>query len=267
MKEQIPTALIFEDDADWDVNIKSQLVEFAKGSCYLHQNSSASDPNSPNPIESINSPYGDDWDLLWFGHCGAKNREDEDGKSYIIHDDPTAVPRSLWPYGRRQPNFNPEAYHGNFTRAVYEPVRGLCMFGYALSLRGAKRLLYHQSMAGFATVSDRALQKCCSYRYLGFKCAAPYPTMVGQHKGAGSTLKDSDRVPTEKEEFRKVGETTAIVYSTRLNMENLLAGGTKLKSQFPDRTMLDEVDLADVKIPEGEGHYFSKESYKGDKKP
>jgi len=80
VKERIQTALIIEDDADWDVMIKSQLVEFARGTRFL-QDSQA----------GATGPYGDDWDLLWLGHCGAKNRDWEDQKYYIIQDDHTAV--------------------------------------------------------------------------------------------------------------------------------------------------------------------------------
>lgn len=35
VEEGIQTALIMEDDADWDVLLKSQMVEFARGVRYL----------------------------------------------------------------------------------------------------------------------------------------------------------------------------------------------------------------------------------------
>jgi hypothetical protein len=132
VKEQIPSALIMENDADWDLLLKSQLVEFAHGTRYLQ------DLNS----KITNSPYGDDWDLLSLGYCGARNREKDDQRYYVVQDDPTAVPQNLWGYPRRQPNLTPSTLSGNHTRVVYEPVRGLCTFGYALSLRGARRLQY-----------------------------------------------------------------------------------------------------------------------------
>jgi hypothetical protein len=127
VKEQVPSALILEDDADWDVTIKSQLVEFAKGAQFLQGTESKN--TRENSESKTNSPYGDDWDLLWLGHCGTRNREWEDQNYYVIHDDPTAIPQSLWGYPRRQPNLTPPALRGNHTRVVYEPTRGLCMFG------------------------------------------------------------------------------------------------------------------------------------------
>lgn len=262
VKEQIPSALILEDDADWDVSIKSQLVEFAKGACFIQGSKSDSASQDVHIDSKMNSPYGDDWDLLWLGHCGTRNREDEDQNYYVIHDDPTAIPQELWGYPRRQPNLTPPALRGNHTRVIYEPVRGLCMFGYALSLRGAQRLLYHQSISGKAAVSDRALQRICNDRFMGFRCIAPYPTLIGTHKAAGSTAKDSDRENTANAYggFREVGMTGGIVYSTRLNLETLIAGGKKLRSQWPDQTMLAEVDSG-VEIPEGHGAWVTKDMY------
>lgn len=30
-RKQISTALIMEDDSDWDMNLKAQMIEFARG--------------------------------------------------------------------------------------------------------------------------------------------------------------------------------------------------------------------------------------------
>lgn len=254
VKEGIPSALIMEDDADWDVLLKSQLVEFAHGTRYLQDSEK----------KPTNSPYGDDWDLLWLGHCGTRNREEEDQKYYVIHDDPTAVSQKIWGYPRRQPNLTPSSLGGvgNHTRVVYEPVRGLCMFGYALSLRGAQKLLYHQALAGKAAVSDRALQRICNDRFMGFKCLAPYPTLIGSHKGAGSTSKDSDREDTTKAlgGFREKAETGQIVYSTRLNLDRLMAGQTLVESQWPFDALLPEIESS-VKLPKGHGVYVTADQY------
>jgi len=252
-----------EDDADWDVTIKSQLVEFAKGARFLQETSLKSTNGGAG--SGMNSPYGDDWDLLWLGHCGTRNREEEDQNYYVIHDDPTAISQPYWSYPRRQPNLTPPALRGsnsNFTRVVYEPIRGLCMFGYALSLRGAQKLLYHQTIAGPARVSDKALQRICTDRFMDFKCIAPYPTLIGSHKGAGLTAKDSDRENTAANYggFRDKAETIGIVYSARINMANLLAGGKKIESQWPNNTMLAEIDRA-YEVPKGRGVYVTKDEY------
>jgi hypothetical protein len=264
VKEEIQSALIFEDDADWDVNFKSQLVEFARGTRVLLHANSTHQETTPNVEDWITtSPYGDDWDLLWFGHCGAKNRENEDHLHYISHNDPTAIPRSMWGWRNRQPNIAPPLLQGNNTRLIYEPVRGLCMFGYGLSLRGAKRLLYHQSIGGWATVSDRALQGMCSRKSLGFKCLAPYPPLIGAHKPVGPIAKESDRVNLTEAQpgMREKAETGNIIFSTRLNMQRLVEGNEKLESQWPERTMLAEANCS-LTVPQGRLVWITKDMYK-----
>ena len=266
VKERIATVLIMEDDVDWDVTLKTQLVEFARGARYLQ----GLDDESPNrtAVDSLHSPYGDNWDLLWIGTCGSRNREDQDQRYWVIRNDPTAVPSHLRGWDRRQPNLSPSALGGNHTRVVYEPVRGLCMYGYALSLRGAQKLLYHQTMAGKASLSDRGLQQVCNDRYLGYKCIAPYPTLISTHKAAGATSKDSDREDTKTADggFRQVGETNQIVYSTRLNLERLLMGNQLVQSQWPHDTMSPEIYYS-TDLPQGHGVYVAANQYQPVERP
>src|ERR1700712_3532369 len=51
--EKVSSAMIFEDDADWDVALKMQLVQFARGSRFILNTTES---------EATHSPYGDDWD-------------------------------------------------------------------------------------------------------------------------------------------------------------------------------------------------------------
>lgn len=107
MENKHTSALILEDDVDWDIRIKEQMGVFGQASRrYLHaiQSSLHSSPEEPNttptananeskigaiardfipvddhtiPIASLpdvmiptTSPFGDGWDVLWLGHCG-----------------------------------------------------------------------------------------------------------------------------------------------------------------------------------------------------
>jgi hypothetical protein len=54
IEQNIPTALVIEDDADWDIGLKSQLVEFGRGSRWLLDSDD----------KATHSPYGDNWDIL-----------------------------------------------------------------------------------------------------------------------------------------------------------------------------------------------------------
>lgn len=53
----LSSALVFEDDADWDLGLRAQLVELAKGTRFVLGDSD----------QNRRSPYGDKWDLLWIG--------------------------------------------------------------------------------------------------------------------------------------------------------------------------------------------------------
>ncbi len=117
VEQNITTALIFEDDTDWDIRIKSQMQNFARASRLLTQPRIGTtdhflDPTFPRPTEDSHeiqefdittdstmtpttSPYGDldRWDLLWLGHCGnkfppAKNKKTPLGRA-VIYDDET----------------------------------------------------------------------------------------------------------------------------------------------------------------------------------
>jgi len=51
LDNHLSSALIMEDDVDWDIRIKSQMIEFAKGVRSVSQIPLQSDQSSP---------YGDD---------------------------------------------------------------------------------------------------------------------------------------------------------------------------------------------------------------
>lgn len=101
MERNISTALILEDDVDWDVRLKAQMQSFALASRIFVQpvtgqkhaiskaytpapgTTSTSEDLKPAkdrhllPVHSapaydrpVVSPYGDAFDVLWLGHCG-----------------------------------------------------------------------------------------------------------------------------------------------------------------------------------------------------
>jgi hypothetical protein len=63
INEDISTAIILEDDADWDVNIKEQM--------FLQSQAILSNPNLITQDSSIEEgkPYRDDWDIFFLGAC------------------------------------------------------------------------------------------------------------------------------------------------------------------------------------------------------
>lgn len=98
--QNLTSALILEDDADWDIRIKSELQVFAQAARAFTQPTTRASKSgqkrplaqaelynpakaSPNTVVDLPlarlptrnlqptiTPYGDDWDVLWLGHCG-----------------------------------------------------------------------------------------------------------------------------------------------------------------------------------------------------
>ena len=122
VEQNLTSALVLEDDVDWDLRIKSQMHDFAKASIVLIQPVPGTDhpldPTYPEPshgqtstdfdvkIEEItnsySSPYGDiaRWDLLWLGHCGCRFPRASDqnaplGRAVIYGDETVPEPQHI----------------------------------------------------------------------------------------------------------------------------------------------------------------------------
>jgi GR25 family glycosyltransferase involved in LPS biosynthesis len=145
--EDVASALVFEDDADWDVSLKSQLIQFARGSRYISNTTHA---------EKAHSPYGDNWDILWIGHCGTWYHEEDNRRMFVIPNDPTVEPPSY-----RQNVEEPDMEHwqggplgDNQTRIVFNSKGGVCTAAYAISQQGARKALYHVSLLSFCRMGE-----------------------------------------------------------------------------------------------------------------
>ncbi|EGP85718.1 uncharacterized protein MYCGRDRAFT_74118 [Zymoseptoria tritici IPO323] len=249
VKENIQTALIMEDDVDWDVNIKQLALNLAHGTKYIE--------GSEN--RATRSPYGDDWELLWLGHCGMMKKPEPLARYYITDNDPTVVPPSHFHFPKR-PLLDQPPLSANFTRLVFKPELGICAYAYAVTLEGARRLL-HQETQSFtsASAADFALRRFCRvYKNWGTaaNCIGAWPSLFTSYRAPGPTGKDSDRTTYAGPAWRDVGMSSHTVFSTRLNFEALLKprGGSQrvIKSQWPDETLLREY-TGELKLPQGRG--------------
>ena len=214
--ENLHSALVMEDDVDWSVYLKDQLEQVAAGTRYI------GDPSSE--YKNPESPYGDDWDMLWIGHCGSSFRDKS--PHYVIENDPTVPPVHHRPQ-QNTPDFLGSGYD-NSTRVVYTAGGGLCTQGYALSLRGARKLLqFYLDEQNFAPI-DLGLHQICHDQSLDFKCLAVFPTLLGSHRAVGPTNRDSDIQRWNSDapiSIREKGETFNVVHSMRMNVGNILTGG------------------------------------------
>ncbi|KAE8145228.1 hypothetical protein BDV25DRAFT_165135 [Aspergillus avenaceus] len=154
------TALIIEDDVDWDVSIRSQAVQIAEAV-----------RNLTSTPELETAPYGRYWDVLWIGHCG--EFWDEQFET-ILYDDPTACPNKYyfgWAKGylERIPDNH---------RAVYRSSNPVCSFAYAVSQGGSRKIL-EQLGAGQDEAFDVSMMHACRAGRLN--CISVVPEVVHQY--------------------------------------------------------------------------------------
>ncbi|KAL4924203.1 glycosyltransferase family 25 protein [Aspergillus undulatus] len=179
LRERLGSAIVMEDDADWDVT-------------------------------ATESPYGDDWDVLWLGHCGIECKTD---RPYVLTpNDPTILsPNHFLPYWRDPPPLE-RPDNSRLTCAISD---GVCSIVYA------------------SRQFDVSLGRLCGSGYL--RCFAPYPSLTGGYKAAGSAAKGSGiNGPEGKEGAFEPPFSHGVMYSTMLNINRLLAGRRTFMSTWGD---------------------------------
>ncbi|KAK7961655.1 glycosyltransferase family 25 protein [Apiospora aurea] len=288
VEENISSALILEDDADWDVRLKQQLMDIADGARLLTgmakqeplfqannlpAGRAAAAVTGDDATSSVSqhsaiphSPYGDDWDLLWLGHCGETFPERIPGHEvvdlgsarytyYALRDDATMPPpanTSSWIGGdlQREPR----------TRWVHFSGGPTCSAGYALSQSGARKVLHALSVGGSLIAQlDNAMADLCrdhtpwdaarenpadtatahingrpppGYAGARMRCLSVTPAVISQHKPRGRRAAESDIEAVENgQEIREMGESPNLVWSARLNVQNLILG-LPMEDQF-----------------------------------
>ncbi|KFA45886.1 hypothetical protein S40293_11406 [Stachybotrys chartarum IBT 40293] len=197
----LSSALILEDDVDWDVNIKNQLQDVAFGArSVLFEEFS----------DTTHSPYGDDWDILWLGHCGDwfpetlyenqdldKAAESRISAKYIIPIDPTVPPLHKLSGRINWLEWEPQ------THFIHRSAAPLCSFAYAVTQEAARKLLYAMSVDGLHTDFLHSLSRVCQGSVRGFatkqtkvnyglRCVSVNPTMIFHHKPRGLMEGDTD---------------------------------------------------------------------------
>lgn len=223
VEERVTTALITEGDVDWDPRLKDQLAAFAAASASMtnfipnSELSLSSSPNSsfaPASADAITSPYGNDWDLTWFGSCGVS------GEHFHPYADPTVPPRDK---EHQLVNFKfghepfPSSARRDTQRLVSNVRKGVCTQAYAISLRGAER--FSEVANGTDQMIDAYIGSKCGDGTL--KCVAPWPQIFDDAKSTSSM-----NLP----EGEKVGEPTGakgdsvLEYSIRVNADRIRKG-------------------------------------------
>ncbi|ROV90744.1 hypothetical protein VSDG_08300 [Cytospora chrysosperma] len=281
--EDLDSALIMEDDMDWDVRLKPQLELVAAGARAVISNlpdvyfpTGRPSYSSSSPAGEPGNPYGDDWDVLWLGHCGEPFPEDLPENKDLPADDPgraamarkyTILNDATVPPLDRVTGIVDFKAHPERTRWVHVTAAPICTFAYAVSQRGARKILYDLSVDRLSGPFDNALAWLCRRavggwsrlaalaaqgdpmdregtlgdRGLDAKCLSVTPPVFFHHKAKGNIHGDSDIQSVgggeggEEEEgppvIREKGSTENIVWSARLNLLNMIHG-TAMEAQW-----------------------------------
>ncbi|EGE07779.1 LPS glycosyltransferase [Trichophyton equinum CBS 127.97] len=265
VENNINSALIFEDDADWDIRIKPQLRDFALASRALVQplsgadHLSYADPTFPDPRKSsgtpkeifmsnntvppVNSPYGDNWDILWLGHCGvnfpdAALREvgKDIPKGRVIQKNDSTVPEQKY-LVLAPGNEEFKTVFPPHTRVVHHAMTPVCSLVYGVSQKSARRLLYEFGVKKFNAPYDIMLRDACegTQGRVRNTCLTVQPQLFNHHRPAGNASHYSD-ISEHKGGVIEVASTQMIRWSTSLNLPKLISGDTDYNDQFPDNS-------------------------------
>lgn len=235
VKRGLSSALIMEDDVDWDVRAKDILKNYARSSNALLNSaagSAISFKSLPANPATITSPYGDGWDVLWLGHCGMDFKS---GDSRVIHANDDTVPETQYLRSWDVKAETPLAIYPNHTRVAMPVSDGVCSLAYAVSQKGARSILNSIGLEKLDAAFDLMLRDFCvgDNGRQAHKCLGVLPQIFDHHRRKGSISGESD-IEDHGDAVREKAETLNIRWSVRMNMDKILRGETTYDDQYPD---------------------------------
>lgn len=210
------TALILEDDVDWDVNIKEQTVRIAEAvRAYT------------NVTGTEEAPYGRWWDVLWMGHCA----EFVDmGKSHLAFPDPTRIAKNKYSGWVKEEHVMQIPEQERFVQQALGPI---CTFGYAISRAGAIKILQHASH-GQHEAYDLQLSLGCREGVL--KCISVNPEIFHEY----SPLASSGYVSEVESGNGKAGNIDGEVFDEVMGFTKNIVTSTRCHVMFGRSCLFDE---------------------------
>ncbi|KAJ4346631.1 uncharacterized protein N0V89_010562 [Didymosphaeria variabile] len=144
----IQSALIMEDDVDWDVNVKEV---FGLWNWQMKNNNSLAE-NLGRGKNGETCEYGCDWDHLSMGQCVYKAHPTD--HTHFSYNDPNSPAIGSFAKDNKKEmvetwKYKPEDAGVRLVTPSYAP---LCTMGYAMTQRGARRALYQ--IGGFLAMDS-----------------------------------------------------------------------------------------------------------------
>ena len=197
----LSTALIIEDDVDWDIHIRNHQVPLVAAQVRKLLSASPANPNDHySAVREHNreqSYWGDmtQWEVLYLGHCGDyfDLKFMPDLPHNIFHDDTVPSMEYLHPDTQR---WLMDAGIRSKQRMIHRSKQPLCSFAYALNRKSAERMMEELSREeeGHGTWSfDVRLLEAC--RDMGWKCWTANPELFHHQDERDSAISEVNGQP------------------------------------------------------------------------
>lgn len=179
----------------------------------------------------------------------------------MIPNDPTLLKPTDLPAYYHSP---PENVRPDDTRLVCTMQDAACTPAYAMSYRGAQRVLAALSVnpSGFedqlqtGDQIDIELGRMCHSGLL--KCFAPFPALAGTYRSAGLASKGTDQSGHQGGAAMERAASWGVVYSTMLNIKHVLQGERVVYATWPD-VMHPTINPGDIHFERGYVYTYQSE--------
>ncbi|KAK6349439.1 hypothetical protein TWF696_005723 [Orbilia brochopaga] len=223
---RVETALIIEDDIDWDIHVKDQLVAFSKA---LRSNPLRK-PLTPEEVKR--APYGLDWDVMHLGTSRNIMAPPPLNRLFYRYDDPYSTPRTLT--GTDNPcglhffcwtDILKQTKTADNQRVIFPSYEPVGLVALAVSFQGARKMLYDLSWRGLDTSMDFGVRDGCQRGYL--KCWSVTPPIMSSWRvqGAGdSDLRNGGKGTPGVGVGNLQGEGVGLGWSARKQLQSEFEG-------------------------------------------
>ncbi|KAK9371405.1 hypothetical protein V1509DRAFT_650987 [Lipomyces kononenkoae] len=232
---KIETALIIEDDVDWDINIKSQFASFAQAL----RTSRLRRPFTEEELER--APYGLDWDIMHLATSKAVMAGSPRNKAFIKYNDPYRASSEVANNGCTD-NSNGKKWFcfgdvmsfaklNETERAIFPSYESVGLSAIAVSYRGAQRLLYYLSYKELVDTLDYSITDLLKKGAVrGWTVTPP---LMSEWKTHGKSDSDLKHVGSATPPGNGNGLSAGVAHSARKALAENFEGEDYWKTEAP----------------------------------